>query len=141
GPAHAVHARHAGGGLRRRAGQAEEARRQGLRAGYADAAIHYAAQAGEFGPEDGSDLPFIEELIANEEPWLQSPVRRAMLAYLSSRVGRVDAAERLAGGLAADDFAGLPRDWMWLPLMRLLCEVIARLDRGDWAAIVYPMLT
>jgi DNA-binding CsgD family transcriptional regulator len=119
---------------------ASKALQLGREAGYADAEIHYVAQLADFADETELIDTSARDLIRDHEPWLRSPSRRALLAFLHGRLGHADEAERLIGDLASDDFHSVPRDWMWLPLMKMLCESIARLGRADWAAVVYGLL-
>ncbi len=121
-------------------GLAAEALRLGDKAGFEEAPIHYAAQLVEFTDEGELDETPIRDLIRDPEPWQHSPSRRAMLAFLSWRIGRTDEAQRLIGDLAAEGFRDLARDWMWLPLIKLLCESITRMGQRDWAATVYELM-
>ena len=118
----------------------DEAYRLGVRAGYLDVEIHRVAALIDLLSETGEDAAIIETLVLDPLPWLQSPVRRSMLAYLSTRIGQMDRASKLVGGLATDEFASLPRDWMWLPLMYLLSEAVRRLGNAEWARMLYELL-
>ncbi|HZU76167.1 MAG TPA: AAA family ATPase [Dehalococcoidia bacterium] len=120
---------------------AQEALRQGRRAGYADAGIHYLAQTAELlEPEDPDRRPIIEQALAETSLWQPVPVRQVMLSWLLTEAGRPDEAQRTLARLAENRLADMPRDWMFLPLLRLLSEAVARLGRADWAALVYELL-
>jgi len=69
------------------------------------------------------------------------PVWRAALAASLAATGRAAEAQLEYDRLAADDFAALPRDNLWLAAMAFLSETVASLElRGD-AAAVYAKLT
>src|SRR5436853_7666029 len=80
---------------------AEGARRQGQRAGYADAGVHHIAQMIEILEEEDPDLrPLVERSIADTGLWQSSPIRLAMLARLTVQAGREQEARRLISRLA-----------------------------------------
>jgi tetratricopeptide (TPR) repeat protein len=66
---------------------------------------------------------------------------RSFAAWTYFRRGRVAEARRLFEQVAANDFAGLPRDYMWLFLMSsLITELVIALEDTRRAAIVHDLL-
>jgi len=68
------------------------------------------------------------------------PCWRAGLAAALADAGRRDEAKLEFDRLAADDFAALPRDNLWLTAMALLTEAIAALDLREHAMAVHVQL-
>lgn len=118
---------------------AEAALRQGMRAGDRDAPMHHLTQMLEV-LEEGPDRDLIEERLANPHLWPATPARWSMRAYLLARVGQLDEAEQTARRLAEDGFATIPRDWMYLPLISLLCDAVGRMNKANWALQLYELL-
>jgi DNA-binding CsgD family transcriptional regulator/tetratricopeptide (TPR) repeat protein len=93
---------------------------------------------------DRGDLTRLAEL----EPVLREnadrdpapPVRRAYLAHLPMVLGRPAEARAEFERLAANDFADIPRDLVWLLTLALLVEVCAYLGDTRRAAILYEMM-
>jgi DNA-binding CsgD family transcriptional regulator len=119
---------------------AEQARLLAEQAGFDEGPVHHMAQLIEFEAEDGLVHDVIEKYSRNVEPQLQSPMRRAMLAFLYWRIGRDDDSRGLLDELAATNFQEIPRDSMWLPIMNLICTSIGAAGKADWAAAVYELL-
>ena len=68
------------------------------------------------------------------------PVWRAALAAALADAGRRDEALLEFDRLAADDFAALPRDSLWLGSMALLAEAVLSLDLPEHARALYAKL-
>ncbi|HVF78064.1 MAG TPA: AAA family ATPase [Solirubrobacteraceae bacterium] len=68
------------------------------------------------------------------------PCWRAGLAAALADAGRRDAAKHEFDRLAADDFAVLPRDNLWLAAMALMTEAVAALDLREHAMAVHVQL-
>ena len=68
------------------------------------------------------------------------PCWRAGLAAALADAGRREEARAELDRLAADDFAALPRDNLWLAAMALLCEAVVALDVADLATGVHAQL-
>jgi tetratricopeptide (TPR) repeat protein len=66
---------------------------------------------------------------------------RCALAEMYSQLGRELDARRELEVLAADAFAGIPRDALWLSSLANLSEVVATLDDADRAAELYEQLS
>ena len=67
-------------------------------------------------------------------------VWRPGLALIYSELGLRPEAQREFERLAADDFAGLPRDGLWVTCMAYLAEVCAFLNDSDRAASLHRLL-
>ena len=68
------------------------------------------------------------------------PAWRAGLAFVYSEVGREEEARSEFEHLAANDFADLPRDALWITAVAYLSEVCAFLGDSDRAATLYDLL-
>ena len=68
------------------------------------------------------------------------PGWRCALAYVYSELGRESEARREFERLAANDFADLPRDLVWLPAIAVLSVSCAFLGDADRAATLYDLL-
>jgi tetratricopeptide (TPR) repeat protein len=68
------------------------------------------------------------------------PVWRAGLAAALADAGRHEEARLEFDRLAADDFAALPRDNLWLTAMALLSETVVALDLPGQATAIYDQL-
>jgi tetratricopeptide (TPR) repeat protein len=68
------------------------------------------------------------------------PAWRCTLAHFYELSGRRVEARREFDGVAAGDFASLPRDAGWLGAMHQLARVCARLDDAARAAVLYEQL-
>jgi hypothetical protein len=69
------------------------------------------------------------------------PVFRAALAFASCGIGRDADARRELRLLAKGDFAGLPRDNVWLLSLALLSETCAHLEDATSAAVLYRLFS
>jgi hypothetical protein len=67
-------------------------------------------------------------------------VLRAVLAQLQMELGREDAAREIFETLAADDFAGVPRDDEWIICLCLLADVAESLGDAPRAEVLYGLL-
>jgi class 3 adenylate cyclase/DNA-binding CsgD family transcriptional regulator len=65
---------------------------------------------------------------------------RAPLAALYNDLGRWDEARRMLDYVAANDFADLPRNWLWLVHISLFAEVCVALGDARRAAALYALL-
>ena len=61
-------------------------------------------------------------------------------AVLHCELGNLDLAASTLRDLGKDDFAGIPRDWLWIGAMGLLAEACAGVSDFDNAATVYRLL-
>jgi tetratricopeptide (TPR) repeat protein len=68
-------------------------------------------------------------------------VLRAVLAQLHTELGREDAAREIFETLAADDFAGVPRDDEWIFCLSLLADVAESLGDVPRAEALYRLLS
>lgn len=68
------------------------------------------------------------------------PAWRCGLLLLDVEIGREERASKELDKLAADGFAGLPRDINWLPAMAWLALAAGRLEAADHAATLYALL-
>jgi DNA-binding CsgD family transcriptional regulator len=85
-----------------------------------------------------ADLEPAASELAEEYPWVAA--LRATLALLYSHLGREQEARREFERLAANDFADLHEDWVWLPTLTLLAEVCASLGDVRRAARLYELM-
>ena len=68
-------------------------------------------------------------------------VLRAVLAQLHAELGREDAAREIFESLAADDFAGVPRDDEWIFCLSVLADVAESLGDVPRAGVLYRLLS
>ena len=68
------------------------------------------------------------------EPW------RAALTVAQLELGRLEAAQRVVDEFAANEFAALPRDGLWLSAVAHLAEAAAALGDASSAQLLYRML-
>lgn len=90
----------------------------------------------------GRRLPEIVDDVAEQvssQAW-GIPAWRAAHALALAEAGRAQEAGTLLDRLAADSFAALPVDILWLHGMSYLCEVCALLGRADVAPALYEAL-
>jgi hypothetical protein len=121
----------------------------------AEALAHATLAAVEAGPDfisgfgvqlfalrrDQGRLSELEALIA--EAVASSPevvAWRIALALVHAELGRPEAAAHILDGLAGDDFAALPRDWLWLAGMTYVADLCTMLGRADLADAAYELL-
>jgi len=67
-------------------------------------------------------------------------VARCGLATISATLGHEAEARREFERFAADDFAGIPRDWNWICSLTFLCDVCIYLRDRDRGAALYELL-
>jgi DNA-binding SARP family transcriptional activator len=79
----------------------------------------------------------VEDLVASS-PGI--PAWRCGLAMLYAEVGEADRARGQLDALAVDDFAGLPRDWLWLAAVTVSAQVSHTLGAVDEARALYRLL-
>jgi predicted ATPase/class 3 adenylate cyclase len=82
--------------------------------------------------------PDVSELADTEPEWL---VLRAAQAHLRCASGSPELARPLLTRLMADDFAGVPRDGLWLRTAMHMAEVAAALKDIQAAAALYELLS
>jgi DNA-binding CsgD family transcriptional regulator/tetratricopeptide (TPR) repeat protein len=70
----------------------------------------------------------------------KATIWRPGLALLYVELGDLAAARSLFDDLAADDFAGIPRDGRWATCLGYLAEVCAALDDSPRSAVLYKLL-
>jgi DNA-binding SARP family transcriptional activator len=75
------------------------------------------------------------------EEFSESPVWRAALALLVLELGGWEEARVEFERLAADDFAGLPRNFAWLAGVAMLAQVCAALGDAERAAVLLALLS
>ena len=85
----------------------------------------------------GELASFVEEAI-ERPPAL--PAWRATLAAALCQADRIDDARGQFERLAVDDFAGLPRDFTWMPGLATLAWTCASLNDRQHAPILYDLL-
>jgi DNA-binding CsgD family transcriptional regulator len=120
----------------------EEARTIGERAQMEEARLLYLAQIGILRRER-LDLPGLDALLPSLERAFAESRRKDWLVDLSAtfaELGRVAEARRVFDELAADGFAALARDWMWLASIAVLADVCAFLGDRHRAAALYRFL-
>jgi tetratricopeptide (TPR) repeat protein len=81
--------------------------------------------------------PVIEHFMATHA---ETSRWRPGLALVCAEIGEVERARAEFGHLAADDFAGLPRDSLWLTSLSYLADVCASLGDADRAATLQQLL-
>ncbi len=113
---------------------AEQAHRRGVRSGQSDAPIWFAGQIFAIRFLQGRLEELLPDLKRNAEKFgAVIPAWNAALALGLATGGEPGAAERALEELAAEDFAGLPRDVLWLSAMcylAVVCEEVGRVDLG-----------
>jgi class 3 adenylate cyclase/tetratricopeptide (TPR) repeat protein len=86
-------------------------------------------------------LPEVEPALeATVEQYRAMPAWRCALAWLWNELGRKEDARRELLALAADDFAGLPRDALWLTAVAILAEVAASVGEARLGSLLYELL-
>ncbi len=81
-----------------------------------------------------------DRLVGFIESLPEIPAWGSAHAVLHYELGHLDLAASAVRDLGKDDFAGIPRDWLWIGAMGLLAEVCAGLSDCDNAATVYRLL-
>jgi predicted ATPase/DNA-binding SARP family transcriptional activator len=119
---------------------AEQALAIGARAEEVTAAQYYAIQLLSIRRAQGrmSELePGIRQLL---ERFPNRLAYRAALGVLLAETGKLDQMARELEPLAADGFAGIPRDGDWLVAMTLLSDAYAELGDAEHASTLYELL-
>lgn len=119
----------------------EEARAAGRRAGDPNVDVFYGVQMitlrtaqGRLAEIEAPTKRFVERLPA-VGAW------KAFLAHIYSMTGKIEDARVLFNEIAADEFAGLPKDWTWNGAAAACALVAARLNDADRAAVLYAQLS
>jgi tetratricopeptide (TPR) repeat protein len=86
-------------------------------------------------------LPEVAPLLDRAAQALPVPAWRAALALFNELCGRSAEARREFEALAADDFAGVPRDLAWLAAMGVLAWLCVRLGDVRRAEVLYRLLS
>jgi len=84
----------------------------------------------------GELAPIVRQFVDQSE----SPAWRPGLALMYTELGMADEAREQFDLVAADDFAGLPTDVLWLGTMSYLAEVCAFLKDAPRARVIYDLL-
>lgn len=115
---------------------------EALRLGNANgnALQYYGAQMLALRREQGRLDEMLDAIAAFVAQYPAVPAWRAALAWAYVELGRDDDGRRELDGLAARDFADLPRDMFWLLTLWLATEVVDRLGDTERAAVLYPLL-
>ena len=119
---------------------AERAVELGTNSGEPDALAIYVGQLVNLRYEQGR-LEEVEDLIVQateETPGLTT--FKALLGLTHLELGREDEARALVEAAAADGFADVSRDFLWLSTMCVYGEVAARLEMTDAASDLYDRL-
>ena len=119
---------------------AAEALALGVRLGMVDAEAIFALQLFAVRWQQGRlrELQAAVEDLVERSPGI--PAWRCGLAMLYAEVGEVDRARGQLDALAVDDFAGLPRDWLWLAAVTVSAQVSHTLGAVDDARALYRLL-
>lgn len=88
-----------------------------------------------------AELAAIEPAVLRHVEEVNLPRWRAMLALLYAELGRAQDARRQFELVAVDDFAAVPRDWLWRLAMTCLAEVCVSLRDGRRAEALYHLLS
>jgi class 3 adenylate cyclase/tetratricopeptide (TPR) repeat protein len=119
------------------AGEALEHGRQGQER---DAVLTFGTQLAQIRIEQGRPREVLASARASAEHAPGIPLWRCCLALLYAQMGDTQAARDEFEGLAAMDFADLPRDYVWLISLCMLAEVCAVLDDQRRAVSLYQLL-
>jgi DNA-binding SARP family transcriptional activator len=87
--------------------------------------------------ELGLVAPFFEELVREMDGF---PGWRAPLAWAKVQSGRAEEARRDIEDLATDDFAAIPRDTNFLPVLSIVAHAVGELRDAELAARIEPHL-
>jgi tetratricopeptide (TPR) repeat protein len=86
-------------------------------------------------PEEARDV-----LAALVKDFPGLPLMDAPLAWAAAEAGRFDEARRTLDSFARDGFAGLARNYAFMPTLSFLCRLTARLADREAAAQLYEMM-
>lgn len=81
-----------------------------------------------------------EDLRVVAQMYPEAVAARTVIAYLNVQHGRFDAARDVLDAMLASDFAELPSDTTWLPVMSFLGEIAAALREPSSCARLYGLL-
>jgi class 3 adenylate cyclase/tetratricopeptide (TPR) repeat protein len=81
-----------------------------------------------------------EELAALVKNFPGLPLMDAPLGWAAAEAGRLDEARRTLDAFAVDGFAGLSRDYAFMPTIAFLCRLAARLGDREAAAQLYELM-
>jgi hypothetical protein len=118
----------------------EQARALGRRARIVRTETFYAVQLYYLRHRQGRHAELASAQQAMAEHFVAVPVWRCGLARILADSGRRVEAEAIVDGLAADDFAVVPRDGIWLAAMAELTEACVRLGDRARSAVLYDHL-
>jgi class 3 adenylate cyclase len=120
--------------------RALEALTAGQEAQNQSALLAYGAQFALIRRELGMSEGLVEGATGFIEQFPTIPAWRCARAYYHSDAGHDEEAARDVDVLAADGFAGIPRDMFWFTSMTLLSQAVANLGDGERAAAMYDLL-
>jgi tetratricopeptide (TPR) repeat protein len=130
----------AAGRLEQAVALAAQALEHGRHAQEPDAVVTFGIQLAQIRIEQGRPQEVLPSARASAEHAPAMPVWRCCLALLHAQLGDLEAARDEFEGLAAQDFADLPRDYIWLASASMLAEVCALLGDRHRAASLYQHL-
>jgi tetratricopeptide (TPR) repeat protein len=130
----------AAGRLEEAAALAAQALEHGRHAQEPDAVVAFGIQLAQIRIEQGRPQEVLAGARASAEYAPAMPVWRCCLALLHAQLGDLQAARDQFEGLAAQDFADLPRDYVWLAWASMLAEVCELLGDQRRAASLYQRL-
>ena len=128
------------GRLEEAAALAAQALEHGRHAQEPDAVVAFGIQLTQIRIEQGRPREVLASARASIEHAPAMPVWRCCLALLHAQLGDLQAARAQFEGLAAQDFADLPRDYVWLASASMLAEVCELLGDQRRAASLYQRL-
>ena len=112
----------------------------GRRVGDTNAGQGFTIQRALLRRDVGEPADVEEAVRANAERYPAIPGWRSLLALVVLEGGRPEEARALLGESAADGFAGIPRDGLWLGAMHLFAETAAGLGDAGLAGALYEQL-
>jgi class 3 adenylate cyclase len=119
---------------------AGEALEQGRQAQEPDAIVTFGIQLAQIRIEQGRPCEVLASARASAEHAPSMKLWRCCLALLHAQLGNTEAATAEFEALAAQDFADLPRDFVWLASACMLAEVCTLLGDQRRAASLYELL-
>jgi class 3 adenylate cyclase/tetratricopeptide (TPR) repeat protein len=119
---------------------AAEALEHGRHAQEPDAVVTFGIQLAQIRIEQGRPREVLASARASAEHAPAMPVWRCCLALLYAQMGDLQAGRDEFEGLAAQEFADLPRDYVWLASTSMLAEACALLGDQRRAASLYRLL-
>jgi len=91
--------------------------------------------------EQGQSAALLPLALASAEANPSIPTFRAAAAILHADLGQLDEARLHLDPLAADEFAAIPRDFVWIIAIVLLVEVVAVLGDAERARVLFDLLS